>query len=406
MSNLNNIALQLVQILNQHTSDGGPQGLLQANQNDPTSKLLLEQYNNYLLSYLSRPGGEQILNNLSNQASTSIDQTFATYQNNATLPINSNLVFDQTEDRKAIAPCINQDQMVSKQSVDATSFNPVMKPTQILLALQQNQSPLVGLQAAPLDATRSQVSNSSPQQVVPLNVLNPTNLNGWAETALSSLLDKPDMLMNLMRLGAASIMASYYGQAHTPTAANVLQQGSPFIYNMGLSPKQTETPCISSANPLEMSTSSMAYTPVKSPSEVMEHQTPVFTPNTCQQFSDELVFYNFLEQSRKLSSDIKSQNNEKKNTSTNKSNGSSIRKSCAGRPRLDRSDWCCSLCRCIETAQWRYLRNNMENNQNNICHRGKILVCNACYLRVSKENKIRQKINTYQIEGNVKLDDT
>ncbi|OII73733.1 uncharacterized protein cubi_03531 [Cryptosporidium ubiquitum] len=403
MSNLNNLALQLVQILNQHSSDGGPQSAVSSNQTDTANKFLLEHYNNYFLPYISRIGNEPILSNTCNQNSTSIDQLLVSYPNNG-LTINSIMNYDQSGNLNSPSQSVDQEQLNLKQNLDSSAYNSGIKSKQLLLTLQ-NQTPLIGLQSTPMEVSRAQISNSSPQQVIPLNILN-NNLNNWAESALSSLLDKPDMLMNLMRLGAASIMASYYGQTQNPTGVNIFQQSSPLIYNMSLSPKQTETPCINNIGPIEMNSSTMAFTPVKSPStEKTEHQTPVFTPNASQQFSDELVFYNFLEQSRKLSCDIKNQN-EKKNLSTNKSNGQTIRKSCAGRPRLDRSDWCCSLCRCIETAQWRYLRNTIENNQNNICHRGKILVCNACYLRVSKENKIRQKINTFKLEGNVKIDDT
>lgn len=401
MSNLNNLALQLVQILNQHSNDGGPQSVVPSAQSDTTHKLLLEHYNNYFLPYISRAGGDNTLINTSSQNSASADQLLAYYMRNAGMPINSMMSYEQCGSLKPPSQPIDQEQLNSKQNIDQTAYNSAMKPTQVLLTLQ-NQTPLIGIQNTPLEVSGPQISNP---QVIPLNVLN-HNLNNWAESALSSLLDKPEMLMNLMRLGAASIMSSYYGQTQNPTGVNFLQQSSPFIYNMSLSPKQAETPCINGISSIDMNNSTMAFTPVKSPStEKTEHQTPVFTPSTSQQFSDEQVFYNFLEQSRKLSCDIKNQNG-KKNLSTNKNNGQSIRKSCAGRPRLDRSDWCCSLCRCIETAQWRYLRNNLENNQNNICHRGKILVCNACYLRVSKENKIRQKINTYKLEGNVKIDDT
>ncbi|KAK9170993.1 hypothetical protein CmeUKMEL1_14530 [Cryptosporidium meleagridis] len=404
MSNLNNLALQLVQILNQHNSDGGPQNAVSSNQTDTANKFLLEHYNNFFLPYISRTGNEPILSNPCSQNSTPIDQLLASYPNNTGTSIGSILNYDQCGNLKSPSQSADQEQLNLKQNLDPLTYNSAVKSTQLLLTLQ-NQTPLIGLQNAPIEVSRPQVSSSSTQQVAPPNMLN-NNLNNWAESALSTLLDKPDMLMNLMRLGAASIMASYYGQTHNPTGVNILQQSSPFIYNMSLSPKQAETPCVNNVSPIEMNNSSMAFTPVKSPStEKIEHQTPVFTPNASQQFSDELVFYNFLEQSRKLSCDIKNQN-EKKNLSTNKSNGQPIRKSCAGRPRLDRSDWCCSLCRCIETAQWRYLRNTLENNQNNICHRGKILVCNACYLRVSKENKIRQKINTYKLEGNIKIDNT
>lgn len=404
MSNLNNLTLQLVQILNQHSSDGGPQSAVPSNQTDTTNKFLLEHYNNYFLPYISRTGNESILSNPCSQNSASIDQLLASYPNSNGLPINSIMNYDQCGNLKSPSQSVDQEQLNLKQNLDSSTCNSGIKSTQLLLTLQ-NQTPLIGLQSTPIEVPRPHISSSSPQQVIPLSVIN-NNLNNWAESALSSLLDKPDMLMNLMRLGAASIMASYYGQTQNPTGVNILQQGSPLIYNMSLSPKQTETPCISNISPIDTNSSTMGFTPVKSPSaEKIEHQTPVFTPNASQQFSDELVFYNFLEQSRKLSCDIKSQS-EKKNLSTNKSNGQPIRKSCAGRPRLDRSDWCCSLCRCIETAQWRYLRNTLENNQNNICHRGKILVCNACYLRVSKENKIRQRINTFKLEGNVKIDDT
>ncbi|KAJ1612354.1 hypothetical protein OJ253_616 [Cryptosporidium canis] len=401
MSNLNNLALQLVQILNQNNSDGGPQSVVPSNQTETANKLLLEHYNNYLLPYISRVGGDHTLNNNCNQSSTSVDQLLSSYPSNPGLQINSVMNYDQCGNLKSPSQSLDQEQLNQKQNIDPTTYNSAMKSTQVLLNLQ-NQAPLIGLQNTPLEVSRPSISNS---QVMPLNVLN-NNLNNWAESALSTLLDKPEMLMNLMRLGAASIMSSYYGQTQSPTGVNFLQQSSPFVYNMSPSPKQTEVPCINGIGPIDMNNPAMAFTPVKSPStEKIEHQTPVFTPSMSQQFSDELVFYNFLEQSRKLSCDIKSQN-EKKNLPTNKSNGQSIRKSCAGRPRLDRSDWCCSLCRCIETAQWRYLRNTLDNNQNNICHRGKILVCNACYLRVSKENKIRQKINTYRLEGNVKIDDT
>ncbi|KAJ1614920.1 hypothetical protein OIY81_134 [Cryptosporidium canis] len=401
MSNLNNLALQLVQILNQNNSDGGPQSVVPSNQTETANKLLLEHYNNYILPYISRAGGDHTLNNNCNQSSTPVDQLLASYPSNPGMQINSVMNYDQCGNLKSPSQSLDQEQLNQKQNIDPTTYNSAMKSTQVLLNLQ-NQAPLIGLQNTPLEVSRPPISNT---QVMPLNVLN-NNLNNWAESALSTLLDKPEMLMNLMRLGAASIMSSYYGQTQSPTGVNFLQQSSPFVYNMSPSPKQTEAPCINGIGPIDMNNPAMAFTPVKSPStEKIEHQTPVFTPSTSQQFSDELVFYNFLEQSRKLSCDIKSQN-EKKNLPTNKTNGQSIRKSCAGRPRLDRSDWCCSLCRCIETAQWRYLRNTLENNQNNICHRGKILVCNACYLRVSKENKIRQKINTYRLEGNVKIDDT
>lgn len=409
MSNLNNLALQLVQILNQHTNDGGPQGILPANHSESANKLLLEQYSNYFLPYLSRTGNESLLNNLCNQQNVTLEQLLAAYSTGAGFPINTLLNFEQNGARKLLPQGSDQqNQVVSKQNLDPASYNSALKSTQLLLNLQQSQTPILGLHS-PMDVSRSQPTNSSSQQVIPLNLLNSNGMNNWAESTLSSLLDKPDMLMNLMRLGAASIMASYYGQTQNPNGTNILQQNSPFLYNMALSPKQVETPCINAMSPLEMSTSSsLAYTPVKSPpTDPIEHQTSIFaTNNTNQQFSDELIFYNFLEQSRKLSYDIKTQGSEKKNTTTNKNNNSSIRKSCAGRPRLDRSDWCCSLCRCIETAQWRYLRNTLENNPNNICHRGKILVCNACYLRVSKENKIRQKVNTFQMDGNVKLDET
>ncbi|KAK6590624.1 hypothetical protein RS030_142091 [Cryptosporidium xiaoi] len=406
MSNLNNLALQLAQILNQNSNDGGLQGTIQTFNNESINKLLLEQYNSYLLPYLSRVGNEPLINSVYNQLNIPFEQLLSAYSTSTGFPYNMFLNVDQNNTKKLLSQTTEQkEQPLTKQNAEPNCLNSTIKPNQLLMNLQQNQLPFLGLHP-PIDISRTQTT-SPPQQIAPLNVFNSNNLNNWAESTLSSLLDKPEMLMNLMRLGAASIMASYYGQCQNPNGANIMNQNSPFFYNMALSPKQMETPSIGNMSPLEASTSSVTFTPIKSSPDATEgNSTAVFSQaNSNQQFSDELIFYNFLEQSKKLSCDIKGRN-EKKNTSTNKSANSSIRKSCAGRPRLDRSDWCCSLCRCVETAQWRYLRNTLDNNQSNVFHRGKILVCNACYLRVSKENKVRQKINAFQIDRNSKIDES
>ncbi|KAL7068943.1 hypothetical protein ACR3K2_06530 [Cryptosporidium serpentis] len=385
MSIVNNIALQLAQILNQQHHDSTMKGMIPVNTADNNNNSLLEQYTNLFPPYFSRVASEPILGNLCNQPSivnSMTEQILAAYGGNSTFSVNTLTPYERNNSTP-VSLAITTSETSNIVSPTNKSHEGVNSPV---------QSGVANIHTNPEVKT---------QQAVPLNMINATNMNNWVETTLSSLLDKPDILMNLMRLGAASIMASYYGQNQAPASTTCPLLHQSYMNNLLLS--HSHSPC-HVATPAEMSTSSsLAYTPIKSPIiESTENQSPIFASSTTnQQCSDELIFYNFLEQSRKLSCDMKGQC-DKKVTATNKVN-SSIRKSCAGRPRLDRSDWCCSLCRCIETAQWRYLRNTVEGNSTG--HRGKVLVCNACYLRVSKENKIRQKVTTFQSNESIKLDE-